>query len=260
MSDDKKQVKNVHQRMVDVMHIMGAVGKGGQTSYGERFQYHKIDDIDDPLRKALVECGLTVVPVDFKVSSLEHFIEKDRNGKDRTVYCTECILTLRITNADDPNDHIDIVGWGHGLDYSDKSTGKATSYAAKAAYLSAFHLRGQPDNEEDCITRGGGGNQQKQQPSNGNTRPQGNGQSTGNGQAKPEKKILRQRPTDMTDAADCFQEQIAQAENTGQLNDVRDRIAAACSEKKDEFNENSVAYLRGLLQDAYKAHNRETAA
>ena len=39
------------------------------------------------------------------------------------------------------------------MDYSDKATGKAISYAAKAAYLSAFHLRGQPDSESDDIRR-----------------------------------------------------------------------------------------------------------
>jgi len=46
-----------------------------------------------------------------------------------------------------------IHGWGQGIDYGDKATGKAISYAAKAAYLSAFHLRGQPDNEGDDIRR-----------------------------------------------------------------------------------------------------------
>jgi hypothetical protein len=38
---------------------------------------------------------------------------------------------------------------GDGIDYGDKSTGKAYSYALKSALLAAFQLRGQPDNEDE---------------------------------------------------------------------------------------------------------------
>ena len=147
--------KNLHQRLVEVMRTMGAVGKGGQTNYGEKFAYHKIDDIDEALRGALVQHGVVATVREINDRKLDHFEETDRQGKPRTTWYAECLIVIELVNADDPKDISTIVGWGQGLDYSDKATGKAISYAAKSAYLSAFHLRGQPDNEEDNIVKPG---------------------------------------------------------------------------------------------------------
>jgi len=142
---------NLHQRLVEVMRTMGAVGKGGKTNYGEKFEYHRIDDIDEALRGALVQHGVVVMIRAIKDRKLEHYSEPDKYGNPRTTWYAECMVVIELVNADDPKDTSSIVGWGQGLDYGDKATGKAISYAAKAAYLSAFHLRGQPDNEEDDI-------------------------------------------------------------------------------------------------------------
>jgi len=149
--------KNLYQRLVDVMSTMGAVGKGGQTNYGEKYRFHRIDDIDDKLRMALVEHKVIAVISDIRERKLECVQELDKHGKPRTTWYAECVLTIDLINADDPSEMLCISGWGQGLDYSDKATGKAISYAAKAAYLSAFHLRGQPDNEQDNISRPAGG-------------------------------------------------------------------------------------------------------
>jgi hypothetical protein len=143
--------KNVHQRLVGVMKEMGAIGKGGSTSYGEKYAYHKIDDVDDKLRQSLISNGLVAYIAEIRDRKLEYFAEESRGGK--ITWYAECLVLIEIVNVDKPDDKVTIVGWGQGLDYSDKATGKAISYAAKAAYLSAFHLRGQPDSEQDSIDR-----------------------------------------------------------------------------------------------------------
>lgn len=143
---------NLYQRIVKVMASMGAVGKGGVVSYGEKFAYHRIDDIDDKLRHALIEHGVVCTITEIYDRKLEYFVEKDRVGKDRSAWYAECAITIELVNADKPEERTTIKGWGQGLDYSDKATGKAVSYATKSAYLSAFHLRGQPDNEQENIT------------------------------------------------------------------------------------------------------------
>lgn len=158
------EMLNLHQRIVEIMRTMGAVGKGGQTTYGEGFAYHKIDDIDDKLRGALVQHGVVSVITEVRDRHLGHVTENDKYGNPKTVWHAECVVSIELVNADDPSDRMSIVGWGQGLDYSDKATGKATSYAAKAAYLSAFHLRGQPDNEDDNIHRPVAGKQNQSSP------------------------------------------------------------------------------------------------
>lgn len=144
---------NLHQRLVRVMASMGAIGKGGQATYGDKYAYHKIDDIDDKLRVALVEHGVVATIVDIRDRKLEYFQETNDYNKVKTTWYSECVIVVELVNADNPSDKTQIVGWGQGLDNGDKATGKAISYAAKAAYLSAFHLRGQPDNEADNIPR-----------------------------------------------------------------------------------------------------------
>lgn len=145
--------KNLHQRLIEVMRTMGAIAKSGQATYGDKYAYHKIDDIDDKLRVALVEHGVVATIVDIRDRKLEYFQETNDYGKVKTTWYSECVIVVELVNADDPSDKAQIIGWGQGLDNGDKATGKAISYAAKAAYLSAFHLRGQPDNEADNITK-----------------------------------------------------------------------------------------------------------
>lgn len=144
---------NLHQRIVQIMATMGAIGKGGRTNYGDRFEYHRIDDIDERLREALVRHGVVATIVEISDDSLKSIEDTDKYGNPRITWSAECKIRIELVNADNPTDRATFVGWGQGLDYSDKATGKAISYAAKAAYLSAFHLRGQPDNEQDNITR-----------------------------------------------------------------------------------------------------------
>lgn len=142
---------NLYQRIVKIMASMGAVGKGGRVDYGEKYAFHKIDDIDEKLRLALIEHGVVCIITEINDRKLEYFVEKDKYGKERSAWYAECAITIELINADNPEERKTIRGWGQGLDYSDKATGKAVSYASKAAYLSAFHLRGQPDNEQDNI-------------------------------------------------------------------------------------------------------------
>lgn len=140
---------NLHQRIVRIMETMGAIKKTGKTNYGEKFEYHKIDDVDDKLQDALVKHGVVATVTNIRDSKLESREGVDKYGNSRVEYSAQCLIEITLVNADNPSDTSMIIGWGQGLDYSDKAIGKAMSYAQKSAYLSAFHLRGQPDIEED---------------------------------------------------------------------------------------------------------------
>jgi hypothetical protein len=146
--------KNLYQRLIEVMRTMGAIAKNGQATYGDKYAYHRIDDIDDKLRDALIEHGVVAMVTSIEDRQMGHWQDPpDRYDKVKTTWHCECLITIEFVNADNPEDRTKIVGWGQGLDNSDKATGKAISYALKSAYLSAFHLRGQPDNEADNITK-----------------------------------------------------------------------------------------------------------
>lgn len=142
---------NLYQRLIRIMERMGAVGKGGKTDYGDNFEYHKIDEVDDKLRGALVAERVVAVLSKVVNANVRIIEGQDRYGNVRSTYHAECEVEILLINADNPEEQLSIVGWGHGLDYSDKATSKAIAYAAKSAYLNTFHLRGQPDNEGDSM-------------------------------------------------------------------------------------------------------------
>lgn len=140
---------NVHQRLAEAIKCSGAIAKTGKMAGGGgNFQYHKIDDVVDHLRDILLEFGLAVIPSVVSNNTI-NFTEPRQGGGDRRVYHTALEMAITIVNVDNPTDQIKMHTVGDGIDYGDKSTGKAFSYAMKTGLLALFQLRGQPDNEDD---------------------------------------------------------------------------------------------------------------
>lgn len=141
---------NVHQRLAEAIKCSGAIAKTGKMAGGGgNFQYHKIDDVVDHLRDILLEFGLAVIPSVVSNSTI-NFTEPRQGGGDRRVYHTALEMAITVFNVDNPTDQIVMRTVGDGIDYGDKSTGKAFSYAMKTGLLALFQLRGQPDNEDDA--------------------------------------------------------------------------------------------------------------
>lgn len=58
-------------------------------------------------------------------------------------------VTYRFVNMDNPDDFIDIVSYGDGIDTQDKSVGKAMTYADKYALLKAYKIITGDDPDQD---------------------------------------------------------------------------------------------------------------
>ena len=77
--------KNLHQRLIEVMRTMGAIGKSGQATYGDKYFYHKIDDIDDRLREALIEHGVVAMVTAIEDRKMDHWQDPpDKYDKVKT--------------------------------------------------------------------------------------------------------------------------------------------------------------------------------
>jgi len=144
--------KNLHQRLLAIISDLGAIGKDGQYSGGgASFAYHKIDDVVDHLRPLLVKHGVTYT-INTVASELREYDHVSYyNGKENHKRGLHSVVTLKAVffNADDPTQTMEAIAPGDGIDFADKSYGKAVSYALKAILLAVFQLRGQPDNEAD---------------------------------------------------------------------------------------------------------------
>lgn len=125
---------NVHQRlamaMAEVKYIQNEQKKGMQY----RIVSH--DKVTAKVRPALLAAGIVYYPVR---------CEYTQNGNR-----TECSVTVRFVNIDEPTDFFDVPTLGFGVDPQDKGPGKAMSYAVKYALLKAMGLETGEDPDEDA--------------------------------------------------------------------------------------------------------------
>lgn len=141
MSETKLNIYHRLQMAIDKAGVAEKTGKAAREMGG--FAYHKIDDVVDHLRAILIDVGIALIP---SVESCD--VHQFQTGKGNFGYHAKVVMKVKLVNVDVPDEFIEMGTVGDGIDYGDKSTGKAYSYALKSALLAAFQLRGQPDNEE----------------------------------------------------------------------------------------------------------------
>lgn len=132
-------VRNLYQRIRDVMGEIGYVQRDKRTTGGAIYKYVSHDAVVRHVRGALIKHGVvalaSVVPDSVK-----------QNGNR-----TQAITELRLVNADNPSESITLYGLGFGIDSQDKGPGKAASYGKKYALIQAFLLETGDDPEADSI-------------------------------------------------------------------------------------------------------------
>jgi hypothetical protein len=126
---------NLHQRMAAVMREVTYVQK--ESKQGMQYKIVSHDKVTAKCRPALLANGVICYPIR---------CDTTQNGNR-----TECNMTVRFVNVDDPQDLIDVESCGHGIDTQDKGPGKAQSYAMKYALLKALNLETGDDADHDSI-------------------------------------------------------------------------------------------------------------
>lgn len=126
--------KNVHQRLAQAMGVVKYI----QNEQKKGMQYRTVshDKVTAKVRPALLDAGIVYYPVR---------CDYVQNGNR-----TECSVTVRFVNVDEPADFFDVPTLGFGVDGQDKGPGKAMSYAVKYALLKALGLETGEDPDEDA--------------------------------------------------------------------------------------------------------------
>jgi hypothetical protein len=128
-------ILNLHQRMAAVMQAVTYIQK--ESKQGMQYKIVSHDKVTAKCRPALLANGVIYYPIRCDTA---------QNGNR-----TECNMTVRFANIDDPQDFIDVESCGHGIDTQDKGPGKAQSYAVKYALLKALGLETGDDADHDSI-------------------------------------------------------------------------------------------------------------
>jgi len=127
---------NIHQRLALAMKQVTYIQK--EKKQGMRYSIVSHDSVTSKVRPALLEAGIVYYPIE---------VQHQQSGNR-----TECAMTVRFVNIDDPQDFFDVETFGYGLDDQDKGPGKAMSYAVKYALLKTLGLETGDDPDEDQVT------------------------------------------------------------------------------------------------------------
>ena len=127
--------EKIHQVMTDIQYLQ----KDGfvETGSGKGYKAMTDEKVASTLRPALLKARLVILPVSMETARTDEDIT-DKFGNVKKNRVTECSVTYRIFDIDNPSDYVDVVSSGTGVDTQDKGIGKAMTYARKYMLLNSF--------------------------------------------------------------------------------------------------------------------------
>lgn len=132
---------NIYEKLLNISNEIGSVNKNLEVGFGQA-KYKAVGEAD--VLKAVKELekkyGIYSYPC--KRTIIDSSVIETINSKGepkKNLY--ERIETIyRFVNVEKPDEYIEITTYGDGIDPSDKSVGKAMTYADKYALLKAYKI------------------------------------------------------------------------------------------------------------------------
>ena len=146
---EKCEKLTLQQKFVKLREAIPSISKK-QHSDGVKYKFIKIDEIYEYLTPAMNEWGVNFDIVDERATRhydngddkfYDSYIQQTRNGV-RVVWIYEADITIRWTNADDPDDKLDVTLHALGTNDSaaDKAKGSALTYSLKYYFFEKFGI------------------------------------------------------------------------------------------------------------------------
>lgn len=203
MATETKAPLTLQQKLVEIRKAIPALSQKAYSD-GVKYKFLKVSDIYEYLTPAMNEQRVNFDIVDEKATThaangdpiYYHSYEQITRNGTRIVWVYEADLTLRWTNADDPNDFQEVklhaIGCNDGS--PDKAKGSALTYAIKYMLFNKFSVDQGEDDPDNTDRRGDApqyGQQQARTPQNasGNITTMPKGQNGQNGQAGGQKAL-----------------------------------------------------------------------
>ena len=151
---------NIYQRMLAVTADMQTVAKNLLVPAGG-WKYRAVSDTDvlNAVKPLEIRHGVYSYPAERRTISVD-VLETEERRKDydtkqyETIKKTQFVYRIetryRFVNVDFPNEYIDVVSYGDGIDSADKAPGKAMTYSDKYALLKAYKIQTGDDPDQDA--------------------------------------------------------------------------------------------------------------
>ena len=146
---EAKEAKTVYEKILAVMSAVNYLNKDGFVETGKGKGYKALTDekVLAAVRPALVAAGLVIMPVKMEQQRTDEQV-KAYDGSTKTNRITDVSVTYRIINVSNPDDFVEVVSSGTGVDTQDKGIGKAMTYAKKYAILNSFLIPSGEDTDQ----------------------------------------------------------------------------------------------------------------
>jgi len=140
---------NIFKKMKEATEKIGRVAKNLEVGSG-RNMYKAVGEADvlDAVKPIEAELGIYSYPYDREVI-YQDMVTVNYGENERVNAFFRIKVVYRFVNIDNPEEYIDIVSYGDGVDSQDKAPGKAMTYADKYALLKAYKIETGDDPDKD---------------------------------------------------------------------------------------------------------------
>lgn len=135
---------NIYEKMSAITIDINKVAKNLKVGVGQS-QYKAVGEADilEAVKPVEAQHGIYSYPASRKViKEAEYTTTSEYNGKvtERTSLFLRIETVYRFVNAENPEEYIDIIGYGDGVDTQDKAPGKAMTYSDKYCLMKAYKI------------------------------------------------------------------------------------------------------------------------
>ena len=155
MKDEDIKKLNIYEKLSLIENEIGVVekclnvsmGKGSYKAVSERDVLDAIKPIEQKYRVYSYPCDTEIIN--------NEVLEKNNNYGTTTSQFLRLKRVYRFVNIDKPDEYVDVVSYGDGIDTGDKAPGKAMTYADKYALMKAYKLSTGDDPDKDASPQEG---------------------------------------------------------------------------------------------------------
>lgn len=151
---------NLFQRMSAITTELNVVPKDLSVGYGKN-TYKAVGErgVLDAVKPLEAKYGVYSYPLKSKIIHTDTLTSTSKdyqgNEKETTRFFVRLEVTYRFVNVDNPDDCLDIMSYGDGIDSGDKAPGKAMTYAGKYALLKAYKISTGDDPDAEASPENG---------------------------------------------------------------------------------------------------------
>jgi hypothetical protein len=132
---------NIYEKLSKVTEEITAVAKNLSVGYGKS-SYKAVGEADvlAAVKPAEIKYGVYSFPVSREIVDNAVLTSVDKDGNEKRQLFMRVKTVYRFVNMEKPEEYVDMVTYGDGVDPGDKAPGKAMTYADKYGLLKAYKI------------------------------------------------------------------------------------------------------------------------